>query len=207
MIDALREKGWLVLSGPGSDRHFSVLIGQIERDGAPLVRDVKVASAGCGGNLLAHEGKFESHTDGVFWALPPRWLCIQVLKAEAGGALHVLDLRPLATQLDIGLIYFGNSAHRLLAPVVDCFRGSKYVRYRRDYMTVEEGASTNLLDSAHVAFAEYAAASSHCIGELGQQDFLFLDNWNYAHCRDAFSGQRVIRRMWFGGSESSGAPL
>ncbi|MFK0278814.1 TauD/TfdA family dioxygenase [Ensifer sp. NPDC090286] len=199
VIEDLRENGWLILSRHSDSEKFSMLTRQIEND-APLMRDVEITSAAAKGQLRASRKQFDFHTDGVFWKIPPRWMCIEVLRADAGGALHVVDLRPLALSLGaIGPVFFGNENAGCVARAADDRDGNWILRYRRDYMHAVDGTEPAHWESAHTAVANHVQAQAHRVGELQPNECLFLDNWSFAHCREAFSGERVIRRMWFGG--------
>ncbi|MGX1166740.1 hypothetical protein AB7M16_003006 [Bradyrhizobium sp. USDA 372] len=199
MIEVLRKDGWLRLSRSDDFAEISLLIAEIEED-TPLMRDIEIASSGSRAQLQASREQFDFHTDGVFWQVPPRWMCIEVLRADFGGALHVVDLRPLSEVLDaFGPVFFGNGNGGLVARAVENHDGSQVLRYRQDYMHSVNDAEGVNWGGLHLTAAHHMHRRAHRVGELRANECLFLDNWHFAHFRAAFSGERVIRRLWFGG--------
>jgi alpha-ketoglutarate-dependent taurine dioxygenase len=198
----LAARGWEVLeAGPGGEPLANV-IEALTGSGTALLRDVEIGSAGCPGDLVASPEEFAFHTDGVFWKLPPRWICIQVLRADGGGALHVLDLDPLADELRrCPHLWFGTGQGGLVGPVVADGGARPVIRYRRDYMHALEDTDTAKLAELHERVGAHAAAAER-VGELAPGDCLVIDNWRLAHRREAFRGERRIRRLWFGAKAS-----
>lgn len=186
----LFDRGYDVVHGPGA---CSSIVDVLVGIGSRVDRDVIVGAAG-GGDLLSHPDDFWYHTDGSFLAKPPRWMIIEVLQAESGGALHLLDASPLIRQFDAGEIWYGTELAGIVAPVASDINGRVCIRYRADYMRPYHDFS--LLDRVHSQVARHAARSSTLVGELSQSSCLVADNWLVLHRRAAFVGKRTIRRLW-----------
>lgn len=201
VFETLRREGWLVLSRSEDAGSYEMLVEELAASGAALSRAVEISSSNGGAVLRASRDLFDFHTDGVFWPVPPRWMCIEVLRADQGGALHVIDLRPLADALSLmGAVFFGNEHGGTIASAAADIDGDLILRYRRDYMLPVEETSEGGWTAAHDAFLRHTQANARRVGELQESQCLFLDNWKFAHCREAFKGDRIIHRKWFGGA-------
>lgn len=165
--------------------------------GARVVRDVVIDSAGQGA-LAAQPGDFWFHTDGVFLTVPPRWVVVEVIRADSGGALHVLDGTQLSEVSQLGgYIWFGNDNGGVHAQIVSRIAGRPCLRYRADYMRDDQRGLT--VNAAHASIAALAAINAVALGELPAGSCLVVDNWRVLHRREAFQGARTIRRLWLHG--------
>lgn len=194
-LAALFQRGYQVAANPG-DGALGALVEGFERAGFRVTRDVVIGGDDGSAQLVAQTGDFWFHTDGVFLPEPPRWVIIQVLRAEGGGGLHVVDAAPLANEAGGCEAWFGTERHGLTAPVAGVIDGRACIRYRADYMRPVSDRDAGALAAVHARVAELAARSSVSVGELAVGDCLVTDNWRILHRREAFSGTRVIRRLW-----------
>jgi hypothetical protein len=202
MMEELVEQGWALLHGTQQSNPVQYVVESLSNISAPITRDVQIGSSGCAGDLLASRDEFEFHTDGVFWALPPRWVCIELLRADSGGALHILDLRPIAEVLSaVGRVFFGRESVGIVGEMLERFDTCQVLRYRRDYTIPLSEPDATKLENAVNSVAIHAAAHAVVVGELSLGDCLITDNWRIAHRREAFRGERLIRRLWIGGRE------
>jgi alpha-ketoglutarate-dependent taurine dioxygenase len=184
----------LIPSDDGGDPCRSIIQAFAEHD-FHVTRDVIVSTQDVAGDLTAQAGDFWFHTDGVFLEPPPRWVVIQVLEAEQGGELHVLNAAGLRDSLPSGDVLFGQPHRGVTAPlVVAAASGQRVFRYRQDYMHPLSGGAD--LEAAHRVVSGLAEQNAVPLGALAPYDCLVLDNWWVMHRRESFSGRRVIRRLW-----------
>ncbi|MEV0640711.1 hypothetical protein AB0I77_38465 [Streptomyces sp. NPDC050619] len=166
--------------------------------GAPLAvqRDLVIGMRGDGTELAAQPGDFWFHTDATFLPVPPRWMVILVQEADSGGALDLLPAECLDSGPLTAPVGFRTAEGVLTAPVLEPVAGLApgRLRYRRDRMT--EAGDAGDLEKAHAAISAAAAHSTVSVGELRAGYGLLLDNWTVLHRRHAFTGRRVIRRLW-----------
>ncbi|MBP7608803.1 MAG: hypothetical protein E6Q99_09165 [Elusimicrobia bacterium] len=188
--DALLDRGYDVMHGTGA---AAAMVDGLAQLGYRVGRDVVIGPPGSG-VLLPHEGDFWHHTDGTFFAVPPRWVIIEVLRADRGGALHVFDAASLARELDSGTIWYGTELGGVFTSVVTEIDGRPCIRYRADYMHACD--DPDRLAAVHARIARHAATSAIEIGELPPSSCLVTDNWRVLHRRAAFTGERTIRRLW-----------
>lgn len=174
------------------------LVRTLAGAGYPLLRDVRVGPAESGATLSPHEGDFWFHSDGVFLPLPPRWVVIQLLHSEGGGALSLLDASALCDRMPATQFWFGKNSQGVRAPVVDTTRDLRFIRYRRDYMHGVIGADSEAAAAVHDLIERESNENAISIGELEVGYSLVVDNWRFLHRRAAFIGDRIIRRLWFG---------
>lgn len=159
-----------------------------------VTRDVTIG-AEVRDDLRPQCGDFWFHTDGVFWQTPPRWVAIQVLRADSGGEFELLDGRRMSESIPRGEVAFGRRP--LLRSSVYTFGAAARIRYRRDYMhAVAGGASIAAIDGVVEAGA---ADATRVQPRLIAGDCILLDNWRLLHRRLPFAGVRRIRRIWLGG--------
>ncbi|MBN1206413.1 MAG: TauD/TfdA family dioxygenase [Myxococcaceae bacterium] len=196
----LFERGYQVAAhrGPGT---LDALVDSLGQAGFRVVRDVVIGDGTA--QLSPHLGDFWFHTDGVFLPVPPRWVIIQVLRAEGGGGLHVVDATPLAGEVDGREVRFGTERHSITTPVVSALDGLACIRYRADYMRPVHERDGGALEAVHTRVSELAARSAIALGELAVEECLVTDNWRILHRREAFTGTRNIRRIWLAAEASS----
>ena len=195
--DPLPELGCATVLRASGEDPLPALVDRCEELGARVLRDVVLGMPGDRMPLSAKPGDFWFHTDAVFLPEPPRWVVIQVLEAEGGGDLHVLDATMLMPLMPPGDVLFGDEGTRHRCPITDQRDGTPYLRYRRDYMSpVPDGAD---VDAAHMLIESQAALHARRVEPpLARLDCVILDNWCLLHRRQPFVGRRVIRRLWLG---------
>lgn len=164
--------------------------------GVRLMRDVTVGWPMEHRDLCADPGDFWYHTDGCFLAQPPKWVVVQLLRADKGGAIHALDCTEILALLPKENLWFGTTKTGTIAPIVSEEPPDVIVRYRRDYM--RPLSSPEILTQADNLITQHAARRGVYIGELCEGDCLLINNSVMLHRREPFSGARVIRRLWFG---------
>lgn len=181
----------------GTSARLPRAVQELTGGDAELIRDVIIGMPGDAHiHLVAEQGDFWFHTDAAFLPVPPRWMVIAVLDAEDGGGLDLLPVELIdPAALSVRASYLTAEGVQV-SPVLEELpdgRGQR-IRYRRDrMMTVDDPAA---LAAVHQA-VEDAAAEAPTAGELRPGECLLVDNWSVLHRRRPFSGQRVIRRLWF----------
>lgn len=173
-----------------TERPAVEIVGELVLSGQQVVRDV-IIDSGADGDLAAERGDFWFHTDGAFLRKPPRTVVIEVLEADSGGALSVLDLDPLAAVLADSRATCDDGAGEFAVALAEQFDGARCFRYRRDRMRPIDDS----LQRAHDAI-ERASSEAFELGALRAGNSLILDNWRVAHRRQSFDGRRKIRRFW-----------
>lgn len=183
-----------------SARAFVELVRSLIEAGYPLFRDVIIGPPRKGADLAPLDGDFWFHTDGAFLPVPPRWVLIQVLQTDGGGALSLLDLTSFRTRLPNARFWFGQGHQGVEAPIFDKVGDLPLVRYRRDYMRALS-ANENETIRIHGLIEEVSRDRALMLGELEPGCSLLADNWRFLHRRAPFVGERSIRRLWLGSQE------
>jgi alpha-ketoglutarate-dependent taurine dioxygenase len=197
LFGELTREGFGVLKHEGEDT-AELAIHCLSEAGFPLLRDVMI---GMGGDpnvdLTADGGDFWFHTDGVFLRSPPRWIAIFLKERQLGGDLQVLSSLPIACQAPHCEVRFGSLDSGVTSAILTAHKGKALFRYRSDYMfsSPEDQGILHAFDQLLRSHAETAAMN---IDGFSPGDCLIVDNWTLLHRRRAFSGRRVIRRLWFG---------
>ena len=196
MFEDLASCGWALLRSGGRDPTAKIVASFARNDVNPT-RDVTIGQRPTD-PLRPQPGDFWFHTDGVFWTVPPRWVAIQLLEADKGGELQVLDSRWFVDEVPVGTCLFGGREPRNRAAISWERGGVRAIRYRQDYMTDGEPASMlSLVD----ALVRRWAAEAVDVPDLEPLDCLIVDNWTHLHRRKQFEGERRVRRIWFEGNE------
>lgn len=192
----LIERGYQVVESSDTQALLQI-ISELGNLGFVVMRDAIIGGRNQGVDLVAQPGDFWFHSDGVFLETPPRWVAIQVLETEGGGALHVLDAQPIMDRLHGIYVWFGTEHRGLHVPVISWIGDHQCLRYRADYMQIGISGDVSALEAVHEEVRAFSA-NALTLGELPTGWCLVTDNWRVLHRREAFVGQRTIRRIWFG---------
>jgi hypothetical protein len=167
-----------------------------------LKRDVVINSSPTEGELGANTEDFWCHTDGVFINTPPSYVLIQVIEADAGGELCLLDTAHISHVFSKEEFFFGKDENGVKSKIVSYDENSQKTifRYREDYMASLQPNSTLFNENRKIT--DYVAKAELKIGKLMPGEFLIIDNWRMLHRRRSFTGKRTIRRLWFFQSHS-----
>lgn len=150
---ALCDVGYYV--GGCDPAEIAALADAIVSNGYSMLRDVTIGSDCSSADLIAEPGDLWFHTDGCFLDTPPRWV-VQVLAADGGGAVTLLDADLFWHLIPAGTAMFGGAAG-----VTSAIRRSAspraLFRYRRDYMAPDEVTAEQLKQ-----FDEIVASAASC---------------------------------------------
>lgn len=199
-FNGLKNQGFCLIRNC-NDTYIEEFKEFIQRKGLTTTRDIVIGMEGDGTPLIAQEGDFWYHTDGVFMSTPPHFVLLQVLEASDGGDFYLLDSSTFLEAVPHIELMFGNDHFKRVYPVISQQDGQSIFRYRMDYMHPIESSSdgdnynpgliTDLVSKAATQWSIY-------LGRLKSHEGILIDNWTYLHRRNKFTGRRVVRRIWIG---------
>lgn len=198
MLSELQKSGYF-LGKKGASISLEEAITILEEAGHSLSRKDRVTSNNeiISSNVkYAVEGEFWFHSDACFVTIPPRYIIVEVIERDKGGALSILDCSRIDTDINQDFI-FGNENHSISVPWKASYKGDVIYRYRKDYMKARTPENNSLLNELHSAVESSFKENAINLGELDRTEYLIVDNWKMLHSRADFSGERTINRYWF----------
>lgn len=206
----LQKAGWVVIEDVPADKtEVELALAQLgalqPQYGDLMFWDVMPKSPGKGTSIGDRELSF--HTELAEFADPPRYVALYCIRpAASGGALRLLDLRPMlealpqahisALLLEPVTVYCEDEIARLhgnrafAAPVLSWRDGQLAVRY--DPPQIDASTPDALRDFADRMLT---ADELHVVSFVQPaQSLAIWDNWRIAHGRTAFEGTE--RHLW-----------